>query len=66
MGKSRFCGNQHIFQNLGEGTYFHSGYMAVRQAVAAKTNITYKILFNAVELPVHLSFGHRTGPKTQD
>ena len=46
VGKSRFCGNPHVFQNLGEGTYFHSGYMAVRQAVAARTNITYKILFN--------------------
>jgi indolepyruvate ferredoxin oxidoreductase len=46
VGKSRFIGNQHIFQNLGEGTYFHSGYMAIRQAQAAKTNITYKILFN--------------------
>lgn len=46
VGKSRFVGNSHIFQNLGEGTYFHSGYMAIRQAVAAKTNITYKILFN--------------------
>ena len=46
VGKSRFCGNQHVFQNLGEGTYFHSGYLAVRQAVAAGANITYKILFN--------------------
>lgn len=46
VGKSRFCGHPHVFQNLGEGTYFHSGYMAVRQAVAAQTNITYKILFN--------------------
>jgi indolepyruvate ferredoxin oxidoreductase len=46
VGKSPFTGNQHIFQNLGEGTYFHSGYMAIRQAVAANTNITYKILFN--------------------
>ena len=46
VGKSRFCGNQHVFQNLGEGTYFHSGYMAVRQAIAAGANITYKILFN--------------------
>ena len=33
VGKSRFCGNRHVFQNLGEVTYFHSGYMAVRQAV---------------------------------
>jgi indolepyruvate ferredoxin oxidoreductase len=46
VGKSRFTGNHHIFQNLGEGTYFHSGYMAIRQAIAAGTNITYKILFN--------------------
>jgi indolepyruvate ferredoxin oxidoreductase len=46
VGKSRFIGNGHIFQNLGEGTYFHSGYMAIRQAMAAEVNITYKILFN--------------------
>ncbi len=46
VGKSRFTGNRHIFQNLGEGTYFHSGYMAIRQAIAANVNITYKILFN--------------------
>ncbi|MCZ6616683.1 MAG: indolepyruvate ferredoxin oxidoreductase family protein [Gammaproteobacteria bacterium] len=46
VGKSRFTGNKHIFQNLGEGTYFHSGSMAIRQALAAGTNITYKILFN--------------------
>lgn len=46
VGKSRYIGNRHIFQNLGEGTYFHSGYMAIRQAQAAATNITYKILFN--------------------
>jgi indolepyruvate ferredoxin oxidoreductase len=43
---SRFTGRHHVFQNLGEGTYYHSGSMAIRQAVAAKTNITYKILFN--------------------
>ncbi|WP_029079295.1 indolepyruvate ferredoxin oxidoreductase family protein [Bradyrhizobium sp. th.b2] len=43
---SRFTGNSHVFQNLGEGTYYHSGSMAIRQAIAAKANITYKILFN--------------------
>jgi indolepyruvate ferredoxin oxidoreductase len=36
----------HIFQNLGDGTYFHSGYLAIRQAVASKATMTYKILFN--------------------
>jgi indolepyruvate ferredoxin oxidoreductase len=46
VGKSRFTGNGHVFQNLGEGTYFHSGYLAIRQAIAAGANITYKILFN--------------------
>ncbi len=46
VARSRFNGNKHVFQNLGEGTYYHSGSLAVRQAVAADTNITYKILFN--------------------
>ncbi|MEZ5738857.1 MAG: indolepyruvate ferredoxin oxidoreductase family protein [Burkholderiaceae bacterium] len=43
---SRFTGRRHIFQNLGEGTYYHSGSMAIRQSLAAGANITYKILFN--------------------
>lgn len=46
VGASAFMDHAHIFQNMGEGTYFHSGYLAIRQAVAAKANITYKILFN--------------------
>ena len=45
-GLSRFLDNEHIFQNLGEGTWYHSGSLAIRQSVAANTNITYKILFN--------------------
>ncbi|MGH1412372.1 MAG: indolepyruvate ferredoxin oxidoreductase family protein [Pelagimonas sp.] len=46
VARSKFNGNKHVFQNLGEGTYYHSGSLAVRQAIAAGTNITYKILFN--------------------
>jgi indolepyruvate ferredoxin oxidoreductase len=46
VASSLFTGRPHVFQNLGEGTYYHSGSMAIRQAIAAGANITYKILFN--------------------
>ncbi|TMM51783.1 indolepyruvate ferredoxin oxidoreductase family protein [Sulfitobacter sabulilitoris] len=46
IATSMFNGGKHIFQNLGEGTWYHSGALAIRQAVAARTNITYKILYN--------------------
>ncbi len=46
VAASRFVAEPHVFQNLGDGTYYHSGYLAVRQAIAAKANITYKILYN--------------------
>ncbi|MGB8621586.1 MAG: indolepyruvate ferredoxin oxidoreductase family protein [Paracoccaceae bacterium] len=46
VASSKFNGGKHIFQNLGEGTWYHSGSLAIRQAVAAGTNITYKILYN--------------------
>jgi indolepyruvate ferredoxin oxidoreductase len=46
VGASHFTDMPHVFQNLGDGTYFHSGYLAIRQAVATNTSITYKILYN--------------------
>ncbi len=46
IGEAPFSKRDHVFQNLGDGTYNHSGIQAIRAAIAANTNITYKILFN--------------------
>ena len=46
VGQAAFSTDRHVFANLGDGTYFHSGLLAVRQSIAAGVNITYKILFN--------------------
>ena len=46
VGQAPFSNEKHVFANLGDGTYFHSGLLAIRQSVSAKVSITYKILYN--------------------
>jgi indolepyruvate ferredoxin oxidoreductase len=46
VGQAPFSSTPHVFQNIGDGTYFHSGSLAIRHAIATRTPITYKILFN--------------------
>jgi len=62
VGQQPFSKDQHMFANLGNGTYFHSGILAVRQSIAAGVNITYKILYNDA---VAMTGGQQVGERPE-
>ena len=62
VGQQAFVTDAHVFANLGDGTYFHSGILAIRQSIAAGVNITYKILYNDA---VAMTGGQQVGERPE-